>query len=30
MPGFAAGGKIVPPRDEPTIDYYLQRRKPAQ
>lgn len=27
MPGFAQGGKIIPPRAQPTMDYYLQRRK---
>jgi hypothetical protein len=28
LPGFAGGGKIIPPRDAPTIDYYFQRRSP--
>ncbi|HXS79616.1 MAG TPA: hypothetical protein VN818_04990 [Gammaproteobacteria bacterium] len=28
LPGFAPGGKIIPPRDAPTIDYYYQRRSP--
>ena len=28
MPGFARGGKIIPPRNAPTIDYYFQRRSP--
>lgn len=27
LPDFAEGGKIIPPRNEPTMDYYLQRRK---
>lgn len=27
LPGFAPGGKILPPRDAPTVDYYLQRRE---
>jgi hypothetical protein len=26
LPVFAPGGKIVPPRETPTIDYYFQRR----
>ena len=26
LPFFAPGGKIVPPREAPTIDYYFQRR----
>jgi hypothetical protein len=29
LPGFATGGKIIHGRDEPTFDYYIQRRKPA-
>jgi hypothetical protein len=29
LPGFAQGAKIIPPRDAPTIDYYVQRRKPS-
>jgi hypothetical protein len=28
MPGFVRGGKIIPPRNAPTIDYYFQRRSP--
>lgn len=28
IPGFARGGKIIPPRNAPTIDYYFQRRSP--
>jgi hypothetical protein len=28
MPGFARGGKIIPPRNAPTVDYYFQRRSP--
>jgi hypothetical protein len=28
LPGFARGGKIAPPRGAPTVDYYLQRRRP--
>jgi hypothetical protein len=28
LPQFAEGGKIVGPRDAPTMDYYIQRRKP--
>ena len=28
LPGFSQGGKIIPPQDQPTMDYYLQRRKP--
>lgn len=28
LPGFERGGKIIPPRDLPTIDYYFQRRSP--
>jgi hypothetical protein len=27
LPGFAQGGKIIPPRDEAAIDYYLQRNR---
>jgi hypothetical protein len=30
LPGFATGGKIIHGRDEPTFDYYIQRRKPPQ
>jgi hypothetical protein len=26
MPGFAPGGAIIPARDQPTSEYYLQRR----
>jgi hypothetical protein len=28
LPGFARGGKIIPPREAPTVDYYFQRRSP--
>jgi hypothetical protein len=28
LPGFAPGGKGIPPRHEPTIDFYFQRRSP--
>jgi hypothetical protein len=28
LPGFAPGGKVIPPRNAPTIDYYFQRRSP--
>lgn len=28
LPAFAQGGRIIGPRDAPTIDYYLQRRSP--
>src|SRR6185503_10883995 len=28
LPGFAPGGKGIPPRNEPTIDLYYQRRSP--
>jgi hypothetical protein len=28
LPGFAPGGKGIPPRNEPTIDFYYQRRSP--
>jgi hypothetical protein len=28
LPGFAPGAKIDSPRSEPTVDYYLQRRRP--
>src|SRR6185503_9125075 len=28
LPGCERGGKIIPPRDLPTIDYYFQRRSP--
>jgi hypothetical protein len=28
LQGFERGGKIIPPRDAPTIDYYFQRRSP--
>jgi len=27
LPVFAPGGKIIPPEDEPTMDYYFQRRR---
>jgi hypothetical protein len=27
LPVFAPGGKIIPPGGEPTVDYYLQRRR---
>ena len=27
LPEFARGGKIIPPEGEPTMDYYLQRRR---
>jgi hypothetical protein len=30
LPGLARGGKIAPARGAPTVDYYLQRRKPSQ
>lgn len=29
LPGFAAGGKVIRGRGEPTFDYYVQRRDPA-
>ena len=28
LSGFAPGGKIIPPREAPTITYYFQRRSP--
>ena len=28
LPSLAQGGRIIGPRDAPTIDYYLQRRSP--
>ena len=28
LPGFAPGGKIIPPHEAPTITYYFQRRSP--
>jgi hypothetical protein len=28
LPGFAPGGKIIPPREAPTIAYYFQRSRP--
>ncbi len=30
LPGFAPGGKIEQAPDAPTVDYYVQRRKPAE
>jgi hypothetical protein len=28
LPVFAPGGKVLPSRNEPTVDYYFQRRSP--